>query len=55
MTVDTSRIADQLRALLPPGSPAEPLIDQLYGALSDQEYLALAIAIARTIAATGAR
>ena len=55
MTFDSHRIADRLKALLPPGSPAEPLIDQLYGELTDQEYLALAIAIARTIAATGAR
>lgn len=51
MTIDAASIADRLRPHVRTDSAAIPLVDQLRDAMSDQEYLPIAIAIARVLAA----
>jgi hypothetical protein len=50
VTVDGSAVADRLRALVPPDSPAQALIDQLHDRMPDQEYAAVATAVVRLLA-----
>jgi len=50
VTVDGAAVADRLRGRLPLGSPAGPLVDQLYAGMGDAEYAALAVAIVRILA-----
>ncbi|HEV2520636.1 MAG TPA: hypothetical protein VGX00_08525 [Thermoplasmata archaeon] len=50
MTVDGAAVRDRLLPLVPPGSLARPLVDQLCAGMDDATYTLLVIAITRSLA-----
>ncbi len=50
MTVDGGAVAGRLRLMVPPNSPALPLVDQLADGMSDESYLVVSTALVRVLA-----
>jgi len=50
MSVDAAAIADRLRPLVRPDSPAAALVSQLHDGMDDAEFGAIAVGIVRALA-----